>query len=841
MRSPRLVVFLALALAANLASQQFQPAVEKGLYPHLQSASGPAGFADFDGDDRADLLVARLHRSGTSARPGILLNRPDGPVQFEVAPFPSDDEPALSFAFGDIDGDGDTDIAWIDGEPRARIHRNDGHGAFVESPVTLPVVDGLAEIELADFDGDGDLDLLLGTDWFFGPQPDLLLLNDGSGTFQDVTATHLNVTGTVVAEFAIGDIDGDQDLDVFVASSSAGATPSKVYENDGTGVFTDVTATTGLPALANLTSAAFVDLDADGDDDLLADQGGSVFLPGVQFAFVNDGTGSFTDESATRLLESAPDLAGATHTFIDVDGDGDDDLLGTGLRINDGTGVFTAVASPFTDAVASDVDADGDVDVWSENRVWQNDGTGSFVDRTAPPPNPIRVMPGSIALVPSSVPLSDATARVVGLRAIDLDHDGDLDLVDQERNIAADEFRLRVFTNDGTDTLLPTLVGPAFPYPLSDLAFGDVDGDGDTDVVIAFMIDPIAVSAGLLEATANQTRLYLNDGSGDLSDATGQLPVDAIPSADVALCDIDGDDDLDLTLGNAFVSFAGWPQQNGVWVNDGAGTFQDVTAASLPQRTDWTSAIALGDVDGDGDPDLLAGGTTLVIGGVQTVLDEPTRLLLNDGSGQFTDAGALPGRGEDVLFLDVDLDGDADALWGDEVELRFARATPGGLVEESLDSIGIPPGTLATGLVAADVDQDGDVDLLDGLTRLMVNRHRHLDAVRFARIGEEYVLRAHASPGYAPGIPLALPLVAFAPNSLPTPFGLLGLDPGSTTALPSIALPLFGGSSDLVLAIPGNAALADVEVFVQALIVQLSANPLAPRLTNTIHDRITTH
>src|SRR5262245_9439228 len=105
------------------------------------------------------------------------------------------------------------------------------------------------------------------------------------------------------------------------------------------------------------------------------------------------------------------------------------------------------------------------------------------------------------------------------------------------------------------------------------VARGDVDGDGDLDVVFGNWGQP--------------SRLCLNDGSGIFSDATAaRMPVPGpIYTMAVALGDVDGDGDLDLVLG-------GYGQQSRLYLNDGTGTFTDATAARMPVRIDATWAMA---------------------------------------------------------------------------------------------------------------------------------------------------------------------------------------------------------------------------------------------------------
>ncbi|MCI0586491.1 MAG: FG-GAP-like repeat-containing protein, partial [Planctomycetes bacterium] len=106
------------------------------------------------------------------------------------------------------------------------------------------------------------------------------------------------------------------------------------------------------------------------------------------------------------------------------------------------------------------------------------------------------------------------------------------------------------------------------------------------------------------------------------------LPADADGTMAVALGDVDGDGDLDAFVGNAF------GQQNRLYLNGGSGVFTDVTATNLPALIDDTGAVALGDVDGDGDLDAFV-GNGLAFGG-----SGQNRLYLNGGTGVFTDVTA---------------------------------------------------------------------------------------------------------------------------------------------------------------------------------------------------------
>ncbi|MEK7425017.1 MAG: VCBS repeat-containing protein, partial [Actinomycetota bacterium] len=269
----------------------------------------------------------------------------------------------------------------------------------------------------------------------------------------------------------------------------------------------------------------------------------------------------------------------------DFDGDGDLDLaegnLGQPgyLYQNDGTGLFTDITAthyvPGVDFVyamaAGDVDRDGDVDLvlgtLAQNRILRNDGTGRFADATA-------------TLLQ---PYADNTAA---LCLVDVDQDADLDLAIANSTSGQSFWQDRLLLNNGvgvfTDTTSPNV--PAATDTTIDLAVGDVDSDGDLDVLVGNRPEP--------------NRLWLNDGTGSFSDeSANRLPPRINSIISLVLGDVDGDGDLDLVVGTS--------QQERLHLNDGRGYFTDVTAAQLPAVSDTTLAVALTDVDGDRDLDLV--------------------------------------------------------------------------------------------------------------------------------------------------------------------------------------------------------------------------------------------
>ena len=341
---------------------------------------------------------------------------------------------------------------------------------------------------------------------------------------------------------AVGDVDGDGDLDL--ACGNWGQ--SRLYENDGTGRFSDVTASR-LPTASLTTSCiAFGDVDGDGDLDLVLgnDFGNQNRL------FLNDGTGTFTDATALQLpVDSDNTLAVA---LGDVDGDGDLDLLC-------GNGYSGLTAS-------------------YQNRLYLNDGTGTFTDVTA-----------------TQMPLDNDVTKSAAFG--DVDHDGDLDLV--LGNVPFASHQNRLYLNDGTGTFLDATASkmPAAYETTNALAFGDVDNDGDLDLLCG----------NGYYSQGEQSRLYRNDGTGTFTDVTAaSLPNVLDATRGVVLADFDADGDLDLVC-------VSW--QRLFFENDGTGVFADATATRMPPSPGWSTSVAIGDVDADGDADLIFGNACPPPGG----------------------------------------------------------------------------------------------------------------------------------------------------------------------------------------------------------------------------------
>ncbi|QDV06053.1 FG-GAP repeat protein [Planctomycetes bacterium Poly30] len=229
--------------------------------------------------------------------------------------------------------------------------------------------------------------------------------------------------------------------------------------------------------------------------------------------------------------------------------------------------------------------------------------------------------------------------------------------------------------------------------------FGDVDEDGDLDLVITDS------GASFLGGAGATPKLYLNDGNGFFTDVSAQLNAPAkVAQMDVNLVDIDRDWDLDIFLTNRAQNSNG---THYLLINDGTGNFTN-RSNLIPQTSGSVYEAEAGDLDGDDDDDLFF----VSLSGFQE--GHVRNDLVETGSLGFTAGSVQPGNVDDneVALFDYDIDGDLDVLIGslgnrervyrNDGGLSFANAT--GVVQNIADS--------TLDLAVADLDNDGDHDII---------------------------------------------------------------------------------------------------------------------------------
>jgi hypothetical protein len=348
--------------------------------------------------------------------------------------------------------------------------------------------------------------------------------------------------GTLTDAWA--DFDGDGAPDRFVGFNGA---PSRLYRNEGSGIFTDVATTSGLKVARKVRTAAWGDFDGDGDPDLFLGYVVDTASAGVTALWRNDGPQGFHEVAGDVGVALE---AGVTRqaSWVDYDDDGDLDLF---LAMRDGPnrlwrndgGVFTEITEESglgdprrsVGAVWLDIDEDGDLDVYvanmdgDANGLWINDH-GHFTDVAA-----------KWGLADGGRALADSTQGTVRPCAVDFDNDGDFDLS------TANYGPNGLFENPGDGgrwTNVAETEDLAGDSHYDTCLWGDFDNDGTQDLFVNGTI-----------SGAVQYRDWLlrrEDGvDGPFVDVTPMAVLDVAADHGATWVDYDRDGDLDLALTGA--------------------------------------------------------------------------------------------------------------------------------------------------------------------------------------------------------------------------------------------------------------------------------------------------
>lgn len=331
---------------------------------------------------------------------------------------------------------------------------------------------------VADFDGDGDLDLFVGMNGSANR-----LYRNAAGALQDVAASMGVADARPTRAAAWGDVDADGDPDLLVGFAPGAGSVLRLYRNDGMR-FTDITSAWGIARDSGaVRQPVFVDFDADGDLDLFV-----AFRDRPNALFRNTG-GRLVDEAAALGLADARRTVGAV--WFDYDEDGDLDLY-TGNMDGDANALWRNEGQRFADVAegagvawggrtpglatngtvrpcAGDIDGDGHLDLVTANYgkpgFLRNMGNGRFEDRSAE---------WGVAI----------DARYDTCALADLDHDGRLDLYLNGTVTGGTSYRDYLFRNLGDRLAEVTPDSIAAQQADHGVQWADLDGDGDQDLLL---------------------------------------------------------------------------------------------------------------------------------------------------------------------------------------------------------------------------------------------------------------------------------------------------------------------------------------------------------------------
>ncbi|KNC54872.1 fibronectin type III domain-containing protein [Thecamonas trahens ATCC 50062] len=617
--------------------------------------------ADLDDDGDHDLVVAVRVADSVWWYENVDGNGTYGPARVVCAVC----DGAEGVAVGDFDDDGDIDVASASSSDNCiRWHRNnDGLGGSWTTFLLMSGASGVRSVVAGDVNSDGLTDLVSAT----RNSGSLVWLRNNGGLGSPlIIASGLGRPGAL----NLGDIDGDNDVDV-----------AAVCENDNEVVWAENTGGAGLVwtvhrligSLKNPSSVAIADLDGDGDLDLTA----SAYFGNALVMFKNiDGRGSF----GPLLVVSANVDRPYQVVTEDLDGDGDIDLVVATnswstsdvvwFENRDGHGSFggTRVVSfghqGSSSVAVADLDGDGDRDIAAA--YFNDDVVGWFA-------NSLEANREYYAATDNVVTtIVDELSEMV---VVDIDGDGDRDVV-----FSVQEFFGWVENVDGTGTFAPFVAIDSTGFGgASQLAYGDIDLDGDIDVVSV-------TSTGVLAWYSNDggkgvawTQQVINSAETNNNYALATGDVDGDGWCDLVAASMVDDEPLVLYKGSA----SGW------------------TTVVVAETTKHFRKLALVDLDSDGILDLVACNKSEVywfpnIGG-----EFGAGIQIEADTGAFVMS---------VATSDIDSDGDVDLALTSGTSVHWYENIDGAGTFAAARVLAV--GTNANDVTLADMDDDGAVDMI---------------------------------------------------------------------------------------------------------------------------------
>ncbi|HSZ57445.1 MAG TPA: FG-GAP-like repeat-containing protein [Tepidisphaeraceae bacterium] len=580
--------------------------------PHsFATGNGPIALttADVNGDGKPDILVAN-YSSGTVS---VLDGNGDGTFQNQQT-FAAGKDP-ISIAAADLNDDGKTDIAVSNyTSSTVSVLLGTGTGSF-SAPQSFAVGGKPRDLAISDVNRDGkpDLAVVNKTDGTAS-----ILLGNGDGTFQAQTTFAVGPSPNAIA---VADVNGDGKEDLVVAGGGTAYPAAAVLLGNGDGTFQPtVTFATG----SNPYALTVADLNGDGRLDLATvnqrDNTVSVLLGDVPPTVL----------SINRTNPPGPIVGPGSVTYTvtfnePVTGVDPSDFT---LQLNGATGMTPVVVS-----------GSGAVYTVTINGVAGTNGTlglnlidnGRIKDAAG---NPLQ--PGGVASFQPQHTFA-ALGYVQSMQLADVNGDGRADL------IVAGQSGVSVLLGNGNGTFLPGYtvgVGdPGFEQRRT-LAVADVNGDGKPDLIVG-------------NYYANDVAVLLGNGNG-----TFQAPLTFANTSPylISVADINGDGRPDLVIADLGPN----AEDVSVLLGNGNGTFQSAQTVFHPLSNRFSFTVA--DVNGDGKPDLLVAQPYGYYRGIS--------LLLGNGNGTFKApqtlnvGGSYPVSPRNVAVADVNGDGNSDLVAG---------------------------------------------------------------------------------------------------------------------------------------------------------------------------------